>query len=386
MDATFVQGGSLKKNFGQTLELMADVALHPSFPADEIERQRASRLAQLVQQRENAGQVAANVTAPVLYGERHPYGFTEIGTEPRSKRCRAPIWRRSGSRTSCPTTRRSSWPATSPWPSSSRSPKRRSAGGRPGPRPGPCLATRTPRPHAWSSSTSRARRKPSLRVVGIGAPRSSPDFQAIQVMNMALGGLFSSRINMNLREEHGYTYGASSQFAFRRSAGPFVTGAGVRTDVTAPAVTEILKEVRGMADKPMSADELPAVEGCSRAFAARRLRDELQRRRQLLERLHLRPRARLLHEVPGACRIGDDRAGAGGGEEVSGAGEADRRRRRRSREDRAGAEEAQPRDHGSADARGQEGGHTLSDDDIIAEAADTQEKTALTFGLFGLCR
>ena len=73
---------------------------------------------------------------------------------------------------------------------------------------------------------------------------------------MALGGLFSSRINMNLREEHGYTYGASSQFAFRRSAGPFVTGAGVRTDVTAPAVTEILKEVRGMADKPMSADEL----------------------------------------------------------------------------------------------------------------------------------
>ena len=72
---------SLKKNFGQTLELMADVALHPSFPADEIERQRASRLAQLVQQRENAGQVAASVTATVLYGERHPYGFTEIGTE-----------------------------------------------------------------------------------------------------------------------------------------------------------------------------------------------------------------------------------------------------------------------------------------------------------------
>jgi zinc protease len=95
-----------------------------------------------------------------------------------------------------------------------------------------------------------------VRVIGIGAPRSSPDFQAIQVMNMALGGLFSSRINMNLREEHGYTYGASSQFVFRRSAGPFVTGAGVRTDVTAPAVTEILKELRGMADKPMSADEL----------------------------------------------------------------------------------------------------------------------------------
>ena len=67
-------------------------------------------------------------------------------------------------------------------------------------------------------------------------------------MNTALGGLFSSRINMNLREEHGYTYGAGSQFDFRRGAGPFQVATGVRTDVTAPAVTEILKEVRGMVD------------------------------------------------------------------------------------------------------------------------------------------
>ena len=61
---------------------------------------------------------------------------------------------------------------------------------------------------------------------------------------------------MNLREEHGYTYGASSQFSFRRAAGPFQIASGVRTDVTAPAVSEIFKEVRGMVEKPMSADEL----------------------------------------------------------------------------------------------------------------------------------
>src|SRR5207344_1438107 len=81
MDATFVEGASLKKNFGQTLELLSDVVLHPAFPADEVERQRADRLAQLVQQRQNAGQLAARVTAAVLYGDRHPYGFTELGTE-----------------------------------------------------------------------------------------------------------------------------------------------------------------------------------------------------------------------------------------------------------------------------------------------------------------
>ena len=60
-----------------------------------------------------------------------------------------------------------------------------------------------------------------LCVATIGAPRSTPDYPALQVMNMALGGLFSSRINMNLREEHGYTYGAGSAFVYRRAAGPF---------------------------------------------------------------------------------------------------------------------------------------------------------------------
>jgi zinc protease len=96
----------------------------------------------------------------------------------------------------------------------------------------------------------------AIRVAAIGAARSTPDYDAIEVMNMALGGLFSSRINMNLREDHGYTYGASSQFVFRRMPGPFAIGGGVRTDVTAPSVSEIFKEVRGMATKPLTGEEL----------------------------------------------------------------------------------------------------------------------------------
>ena len=75
-------------------------------------------------------------------------------------------------------------------------------------------------------------------------------------MNQVLGGAFSSRINMNLREEHGYTYGAQSQFTFRRTPGPFQVAAGIRTDVTAPAVGEVFKEVLRMAQRPMTADEL----------------------------------------------------------------------------------------------------------------------------------
>ena len=95
-----------------------------------------------------------------------------------------------------------------------------------------------------------------LRVATIGAPRSSPDYMPLRVMNTILGGLFSSRINLNLREAKGYTYGAGSQFSFWRGAGPFTVGTGVRTDVTAPAVHEIINEVKRMAATEVTAEEL----------------------------------------------------------------------------------------------------------------------------------
>jgi zinc protease len=93
-------------------------------------------------------------------------------------------------------------------------------------------------------------------VASIGVPRNTPDYAALRVLNEALGGLFSSRINLNLREEHGYTYGAFSQFVFRRSAGPFLVGTGVRTNVTGPAVTEILKELKRIRESDLKPDEL----------------------------------------------------------------------------------------------------------------------------------
>ena len=95
-----------------------------------------------------------------------------------------------------------------------------------------------------------------VRVASVGVPRSTPDFEALEVMNSLLGGLFTSRINLNLREDKGYTYGAFSTFVFRQEAGPFVVGAGVRTDATAPSVTEIYNEIRKMKDVQVTMDEL----------------------------------------------------------------------------------------------------------------------------------
>ena len=256
MDAITISGSSLSKNFAGVFTLMADITLRPAFPAEEIERQRADRLGQLVEQRDRPAQLAGIIMSSALYGARHPYGYAELGTEPAVKAMARADMTRFWEQHFVPNNaalvvagdismdelRAQATKAFGAW------------------QPG-----NPPRPSLGSPDTTTARivivDKPGspqtqLRVAAIGAPRASPDFRALQVMNNALGGLFSSRINMNLREQHGYSYGAYSQFVFRRSAGPFAIGAGVRTDATAPAVSEIFKEVAGIREMALSAEEL----------------------------------------------------------------------------------------------------------------------------------
>ena len=95
-----------------------------------------------------------------------------------------------------------------------------------------------------------------LRLGHVGLPRAHPDYFPVLLMNAVLGGLFSSRINLNLRERHAYTYGASSAFEWRRGAGPFLVATAVQSDVTVAAAREILGEIDAIRDRPISADEL----------------------------------------------------------------------------------------------------------------------------------
>ena len=95
-----------------------------------------------------------------------------------------------------------------------------------------------------------------VRVGHIGQPRSTPDYHALSVMNALLGGLFTSRLNALLREEKGYTYGVHSGFDMRRAAGPFSVRCAVESDVTAPAVADIVAELGRVRAAPVEADEL----------------------------------------------------------------------------------------------------------------------------------
>ena len=95
-----------------------------------------------------------------------------------------------------------------------------------------------------------------LRLGHLGTYRNNPDYAPLVIANAILGGLFSSRINMNLREDKGYTYGARSSFGYVRGQGSFVVSTGVRTDVTDAAIREILKEIKAMRTTDVTEAEL----------------------------------------------------------------------------------------------------------------------------------
>jgi zinc protease len=95
-----------------------------------------------------------------------------------------------------------------------------------------------------------------LRIGHVGVPRNHPDFFGVNVMNAILGGLFNSRINLNLREAHGYTYGAFSVFDWRRQAGPFIVQTAVKSDITDAAAREVLSEIDRIRAAPVGHDEL----------------------------------------------------------------------------------------------------------------------------------
>lgn len=255
-DSSAVSLLSLKSNFAQAFDVMTDVVLRPAFPTAEVERQRASRLGELAQLRDDPERVAAVAAAGALYGARHPYGYGQLGTEGAIRATTRDdlmnFWRRhyvpgnaalvvSGDIT------RAELKALAEskllgWTRAEVPPL---LPGRP--------------------ATTRARLvvvdKPgapqtALRVTTIGTARKTPDYPAMQVMNAALGGLFSSRINNNLREEKGYSYGVFSGFRYDRTPGPFIIAGSVRTDVTGASVVEIYKEVNGVRNKPMGEAEL----------------------------------------------------------------------------------------------------------------------------------
>ncbi len=236
--------------------LMADVVLHPAFKAEEIERQRVSRLTQYQQQRDNPTAIASRVFSAEIFGAQHPYGYNELGTaaslQQISRDDLEGFWKAGFTPGNSALIVAGDIDAAA-----LKALAQKHFGGWQGERSAPPELT-APAPGARRFIVVDRGPSPqtALRLGSVGVARSTPDYAPLEVMNGILGGLFSSRINLNLRERNGYTYGARSGFIYRRGAGPFVIQTSVRADVSAPAVREIFKEIDGLRSTPVEAAEL----------------------------------------------------------------------------------------------------------------------------------
>jgi zinc protease len=247
---------SLKNTADDAFGIMADVVQNPAFAAEEIERVRASRKTQLLQQNDSPEALARRALLEALYGKSHPYGYIELGTAQSNAGITRDevlgFWQQGYAPGNAALVVAGDVTEAELRDLATRHFGKWSGVGSPAPVPAV--------PQKVSARTvvidHGAAPQSALRIGSLGATRASPDYVPLIVMNGALGGLFSSRINLNLREKNGYTYGANSNFVFRRGVGPFGVASNVRTDVTAPAVKQIFIEIGRMREEPLSAEEL----------------------------------------------------------------------------------------------------------------------------------
>jgi len=251
------------ERLSEALELAAEVAIEPSFPAADVERLRDERLNDLLQAKADPRRRADDGFVETIYAPGSTYGRPSGGTEATVPSLDADACRAIHGRRLDPArmtlivggdldavgedirgiveSRFGAWP---------RNP----------------TAEPATEPHGTAARDERIVRvihrpgsvQTEIRVGHLGVRRRIPDFHAVSVMSAILGGLFNSRLNRKLREEKGYTYGAGAGFDMRRGVGPFAVRAAVNTDVTVPAVQDILVELEAMRAGPPSTAELHA--------------------------------------------------------------------------------------------------------------------------------
>lgn len=256
-DSAIVRLTALSTRLPTALALMGEVLKAPAFPAREVERLKAERLAEILQLRAEPRGLADEMFDHFAYDERSRYALPDGGTEASVGRLDREVtatffgarYRPAGATLiiagdiSADDAERLASETFGSWRGDA-------------PAPAIIIDTARQRSRAVHIVAKSDAPQSELRIGHRGLPRTHPDYYDVVVMNALLGGLFSSRINLNLREAHAYTYGAFSDYDWRRQAGPFSVSTAVKTDVTDAAIREVLHEIDRMRAEAVSADEL----------------------------------------------------------------------------------------------------------------------------------
>jgi zinc protease len=263
MDSSAISMNVLTSHAEEGMNLLSDVALHPAFRTEDFERRRAQRLVRISQESDNVYQIAYRVGPKLLFGEQ-PYGLSGNGTSDSVKALTTGDLSNFYQHHYGPNdsvlvfvgdvnqaeARKLAEDSFGGWKNQADAV------------PQIPDAPTAPSTHVVIVDKPGAPQT-GLLAFGNGVPESSPDAELLEVLDYTLGSSFGSRINMNLREVHGYTYGAFSRFQEYRAGGGFLAGALVRTDVTAPAAKEMMMEIRKFPDHPSTSEELAAAKEAS---------------------------------------------------------------------------------------------------------------------------
>jgi zinc protease len=256
-DTAAISLTALTENLSSAFDLLAEVIREPAFRQREVERLQAERTAELLQLRAEPRGLADEFFSRFLYEAGARYATPEGGTEDSVKRLtRADVesffqqqYRPANATVivvgdvSAVAAERLVSRHLGDWTGDAAEPPTSSEK--------PARSTRAVHLIAKADAPQS-----ELRLGHVGLPRHHPDYFPVMVMNAILGGLFNSRINLNLREVHGYTYGAFSTFDWRRQAGPFVVHTAVRSDATDASAREVLVEIDRIRSQPVGAEEL----------------------------------------------------------------------------------------------------------------------------------
>ncbi|MFY9620188.1 MAG: pitrilysin family protein [Pyrinomonadaceae bacterium] len=246
-DSSNVSLLTLTKNLDQALEVFSDVVVNPTFPEAEFDVQRRRAAVAFLQRKNNANQIANVAYSSLLYGKDHPYGRPLAGDEESLKALTRDDLQKFYDSYYRPNN--SVLVVAGEADAKVLMPKLEKAFANW--KAGSVTATTVPPPPRFEQPgiyiVDRPGAAQSVVTIGqIGVDRSNPDYFSLLVMNSILGGQFTSRVNLNLREDKGYTYGARTGWSFRRGAGPFSASADVQTAVTRESIQEFMKELNGI--------------------------------------------------------------------------------------------------------------------------------------------
>jgi zinc protease len=256
-DGSFINVLTLKKHLGKVLDVVSDILQNPTFPQSEFDRIKKEILTNLMQQKDRPELIASKVFSKVLYGDTHPYGNSIDGTEASVNQITVDDVRKFYETFFYPNNATLIVVGSTKLVELKKSLEKYFVNWK----PKEIVASEVPKVNATINPGLFMVDKPKaaqsqIRVGSVGVSRNTPDYFALEIMNTILGGNFSSRLNWNLREQKGYTYGARSGFAYRKESGPFSASGGFKSSVTDSCVSEILKEINKMMSSDISSDEL----------------------------------------------------------------------------------------------------------------------------------